>query len=135
MTLLELYQRAEHQGIEVDDIRTKKLISASFPEGWIMLDSSKISSSCEEKVILAHELGHCETGSFYNVKSRCDTRGRHERRADKQAIAMLIPEEDFFKAVKNGYCECWELAEYFDVTCEFMYKAMDYYNQKRMASG
>jgi hypothetical protein len=131
MTLLELYQRAEHQGIEVDDFRTKEIISASFPEGWIMLDSSKISSNCEEKVILAHELGHCETGSFYNVKSRCDTRGRHERRADKRAISMLVPEE----AIKRGYCKCWELADYFEVTCEFMYKAMEYYREKELASG
>lgn len=132
MTLTELYERAESQGIEVDDFRMRKLTSVSFPQGWIVMDSSKIKSPTEEKALLAHELGHCETGSFYNVKSRCDTKGRHERRADARAISMLVPEDMFFKKIKKGYTECWELAEEFDVPCEFMQKAMDYYYPKYM---
>jgi len=31
---------------------------------------------------LAHELGHCECGAFYNRYSPFDLVGKHERRAD-----------------------------------------------------
>lgn len=40
-------------------------------------------SSVDEKEALAHELGHCEYGGFYNRHSKYDIRAKAERRADK----------------------------------------------------
>ena len=37
---------------------------------------------------LAHELGHCCTGSFYNQWATADCRRRHENVADKWAIQV-----------------------------------------------
>ncbi len=53
--------------------------------------------------------------------------GTHERRADKQAIKMLVPRDELEDAVQCGYTELWELAEYFDVTEELMHKAVCWY--------
>lgn len=127
MTLLDLYRRTEQEGVEVDYFPMREIKSVSFPEGWIAIDVDKMRNSQEEKVYLAHELGHCETGSFYNVHSPLDVREKHERRADKQAIKMLIPEDELEEAVQCGYTELWELAEYFDVTEELMRKAVCWY--------
>ena len=41
--------------------------------------------------LFAHELGHCETGSFYNRYAKLDVRQQHENRADKWAIRRLVP--------------------------------------------
>lgn len=81
----------------------------------------------QEREALAHELGHCEYGGFYNRYSKYDIRAKAERRADKWAFARLVPYGQLMQAVRHGVTEVWELAELFDVSCEFMRRAVDYY--------
>lgn len=133
MTLDELYIYAEDREIEVDDFSMRELVSASFPEGWIAIDTKKIKTKAEEKITLAHEVGHCETGSFYNIHSPYDLREKHERRANVWSYKTLIPHEELLAAIKQGITEIWELAEYFGVPCEFMQKAAEYWRQIEMA--
>ena len=86
----------------------------------------------EKKACLAHELGHCETGSFYNVHSSLELRSRYESRADRWAIKRLIPRDELVRAVRSGLREIWQLAEHFDVPYDFMQKAIDYYKCPRI---
>lgn len=130
MTLNDLYTRAERQKIDVDDVPMRAVASASFPNKWIVMDSSKLETMAAEKVALAHELGHIETGSFYNIYSPFDLRAKHERHADQRAIQMLVPNDALINAIKGGITEPWELAEYFEVTESFIRKAMLYYQTK-----
>lgn len=81
----------------------------------------------QEREALAHELGHCEYGGFYNRYSRYDIRAKAERRADKWAFARLVPYGRLMQAVRHGVTEVWDLAELFDVSCEFMQRAITYY--------
>lgn len=133
MTLDELYERAQQQGIEIDNFAMREIVSVSFPENWIAIDTRKIKTRAEEKVVLAHEIGHCETGSFYNIHSPFDLRERHEYKANKRSYQILIPYAELKAAVKKGLTEIWELAEYFDVPCEYMQKAAEYWRQVEMA--
>ncbi len=84
-------------------------------------------AAAEEVVCLAHELGHCETGSFYNQKNIYDRWGRHEYRANKWAIKRCVPKNELETAIRAGFTEPWELAELFEVTEAFMRKALFYY--------
>ena len=61
---------------------------------YIAMDPWWLRTLAEEKTKLAHELGHCETGSFYNRYAKLDLRQKHENRADKWAIQHLIPRRD-----------------------------------------
>ena len=133
MTLDELYDRAQQQGIEIDNFAMREIVSVSFPENWIAIDTRKIKTRAEEKVVLAHEIGHCETGSFYNIHSPFDLRERHEYKANKRSYQILSPHAELKAAVKKGLTEIWELAEYFDVPCEYMQKAAEYWRQVEMA--
>ena len=81
------------------------------------------------RVQLAHELGHCKRGAFYNLYSPFDIRSRHERRADEWAIRRLVPLSALKKAAKRGIIEAWEIAEEFGVTVQFAQKAIDYYRE------
>ena len=81
----------------------------------------------QEREALAHELGHCEYGGFYNRYSRYDIRAKAERRADKWAFARLVPYGRLMQAVRHGVTDVWDLAELFDVSCEFMHRAIAYY--------
>lgn len=128
--LTDLYMRAEKQGIEIDNFPMRQIVSVSFPEGWIAIDMLKIESTRAEKVHLAHEIGHIETGSFYNIYSKFDIRARHERRADKRAAELLVPCDKLQEAFRSGVCEVWALAEHFEVTEEFMRKAIDLYTNQ-----
>ena len=85
------------------------------------------TTAAEERVFLAHELGHCETLSFYDLEAPLTVREKCERKADRWAIAHLVPKRDYLAALRAGYTELWRLADYFEVTPEFMEKAVEYY--------
>lgn len=137
--VLHLYQFAEENGIPVYWFNLDQAESLSFcgPEGEcaIAMNPWHLPSVAEEKVKLAHELGHCETGSFYNKYAALDIREKHEHRADKWAIEHLVPAADLRQAAREGHTELWDLAEYFDVTEDFMQKAVWYHRHGNLAVG
>lgn len=132
-TLLDLYKTAERNGVEVMSIDTSVTKSMSLVSEcdnyYIGINPFMLESDIEEAMCLAHELGHCMTGSFYNRYSKLDIRAKHERRADKWAIKKLVPKDELRMAVKSGRESRYELAEHFNVTEDFMQKVLDYYNQ------
>ena len=134
MTLFRLCQLAEQFGIEIDYFTMRDTKSLAMPQGWIALDTDHIENTTETKICLAHEMGHIETNSFYNVHSPLDVRQKHENRANKWAIKQLITEEELDEAVANGHTEIWDLADYFDVTEEFMRKAVCLYTYGNLAT-
>ena len=128
---MNLYRIAEQQNIDVltYPMAENESISIMLPNGkcYIGMDKSVREDSAEERVHLGHELGHCVTGAFYNAYAAADIRQKHENRADKWAIRQLIPHDKLTQAVETGITEPWELADLFDVTVQFMLKAMCYY--------
>ena len=81
----------------------------------------------EEKTYLAHELGHCEYGGFYNYHSRYATRAKAENKANRWAYIHVLPLPEIQQAMAKGNRTIWELAEYFGVTESFMRDAIDFY--------
>ena len=81
----------------------------------------------QEKEALAHELGHWDERGCYTRSSKYALRAKAERRADKWAFARLVPYGQLMQAVRHGVTEVWDLAELFDVSCEFMQRAIAYY--------
>lgn len=126
----DLYVYAESHGIETDYFKTKYAPALSVlidGEMCIAINPAMIESTADEKVKLAHEIGHCETGSFYNRRSPNEIIKKCENRAVKWAIKKLIPKDELEKAVKNGIIEFWDLAEHFNVTEDFVRKAILFY--------
>ncbi len=135
--LLDLYREAEEYGIEIDwfSMEQAPSLSVTLPDErmCIALDPWKLDSIAFETTALAHELGHCCTGSFYNLYAACDIRQKHENRADKWAIEHLIGRDAFWNAVRNGKTEIWELADFFGVTEDFMRRAACWYQNGNLA--
>lgn len=131
MELLELYQLADAEHIPVYsfDLPQTQSLSLMNNDGScaVAIDPFGLNSTKDEKVRLAHELGHCVTGSFYNRYSDFDIKAKSEWKADKWAIKKLIPKDELPAAFEQGYAEPWDLAEYFNVTEEFIIKAVNYY--------
>ena len=133
---LDLYAYAERRNIDVDWIPMRRATSLSVPLGdgyAIALDPWKLGTLAQETVCLAHELGHCETGSFYNQYAALDVRQRHENRADKWAICRLVPAEELDAAIADGCDTIPALADRFGVTEPFMKKAVCWYAHGNLA--
>lgn len=137
MKLQALYEFAEQENIEVLVYPMPENGSMSImDEGGncvIGMDESIRDGAEQERVHLGHELGHCVTGSFYNRYAAVDSRLRHEHRANKWAITKLIPVEALDDAVAEGCTELWDLAERFEVTEDFMKKAVCWYVHGNLA--
>jgi hypothetical protein len=131
MQTSSLYDLAKEQNIEVLSYPMPENASMSvmLEDGscFIGMDASVRDGGVRERVHLSHELGHCVTGSFYNIHAAVDCRRRHENRADKWAIQALIPVEELDDAIARGCTEVWELAEHFQVTEDFIRKAVCLY--------
>lgn len=125
----ELYEIAEKGGTEIIccSLPNACSVSVETPAGgcFIGIDPFEIETTAEERVHLAHEIGHCETLSFYNTYSPLEIREKHEKRADRWAALRLVPVRELTEALAHGINEIWSLAEYFDVTEEFMRKAIE----------
>ena len=138
MEILALYDLAKQQNIEVIQypMSINGSMSIMLEDGscYIGIDKSVQDGGVQERVHLSHEIGHCATGSFYNIHAAIDHRQRHENRADKWAIQQLITVDDLDEAVAQGYTEIWELAEHFGVTEDFVKKAVCYYVHGNVAT-
>ncbi|MDE7243788.1 MAG: ImmA/IrrE family metallo-endopeptidase [Oscillospiraceae bacterium] len=136
--LLDLYNYAEERGTGVYWFTLEYAESLSYcdPDGdcFVALDPGHLYTLAEEKVKLSHELGHCETGSFYNRYAACEVREKHENRADKWAIERVVGREELNAAVASGHTELWDLADFFGVTEEFMRKAVCWYKNGNLAT-
>ncbi|MBP3305268.1 MAG: ImmA/IrrE family metallo-endopeptidase [Oscillospiraceae bacterium] len=138
MEVSRLYDLAKQHNIEVIECSLPQNGSLSLMDEngkcYIGMDESVMDGDALERVHMAHELGHCETGSFYSIHTAVDCRRRHENRADKWAVRHLITESDLDLAVADGHTEIWDLADHFGVTEQFMRKAVCYYVHGNMAA-
>lgn len=132
-----LYRIAAEENIEVLSFPLEETGSMSVMDGgrcFIGMDDSVMDSGPKERVHLSHELGHCLTGSFYNRYAAVDCRQRHENRANKWAIRKLISAGQLDDAVAEGCVTLWDLAEHFQVTEQFMKKAVCLYTYGNVAA-
>lgn len=97
----------------------------------VIFDYSKIDNTALLMVCTAHEIGHCETGSFYTPKS-LELRERMEYRANKWAIKKLAPKDEMIKAMEKGNTEIWQLADFFGITEEMVKYAMWVYFDRQV---
>ncbi len=138
MELQNLYAFAKQQNIEVLPFSLPETGSLSVMtdagDCFIAMDDAIRDGDVQERVHLGHEIGHCVTGSFYNIHAAVDCRQRHENRADKWAVQNLIPVEELDNAIAEGCTEVWELADRFGVTEEFIRKTVCYYVHGNMAA-
>ncbi|MGG1598524.1 ImmA/IrrE family metallo-endopeptidase [Paenibacillus naphthalenovorans] len=124
---LSLLNIAEKQGIVVEYWDFTPPLEAVY---WVHSDlpphigiSNKIVSNRSYfRCILAEEIGHhfTTTGNaiprtYFHYRDRLEV-SKAEYQALKWASLYLMPSHKLINAIKKGVQECWEFAEYFDVT-------------------
>ena len=129
--LCSLYDLAEQDNIDVAwfPLQADRSMAIQMADGScaIAIDPWKMETLADEATSLGHELGHCETGSFYNPFAALDVRQKHENRADKWAIQHLVPRDELSKALAAGHRDTWDLADCFNVSEQLIKKALCFY--------
>lgn len=135
--LRELYRMANDDNIEIYCFKMNAAESMTITNDnqnyYIAIDPMKLKSVADEKYKLAHELGHCETGSLYSRNCLYEIRERLEWKAEKWAIKELAPKMDLYTLYRCGYTEPWEIAEQMNLPEDFIRKAMAYYHEQELA--
>lgn len=116
-----------------DNLKVKELSFTGFKglcKGDKIGISKYIETSTEKACILAEELGHHHT-TVGNILDLSQVQNRkQERQARNWAYNEMMGLCGLIKAYKHGCRECHEIAEYLDVTEEFLCDAIECYRDK-----
>ena len=85
-----------------------------------------MQNTADARTHLAHKLGHCMTGAFYNIGADIITRRKAEYKAEKWAVLKCVPKAELSALLKQGYSN-YELAEYFGISETLIISAIKFY--------
>lgn len=130
-TLNDLYHSTERESVDViNNFPLHRIKSLTiYDDCSIGIAIKQGLSAQEERVVLAHELGHYYTGTYYQIFSPFELISRYEYRADACMLPELIPPDELVSCLEDGL-ELWELAEEFDVPEQTIERVIDIYRRK-----
>ena len=132
MNVLDMYKMAEKEHIDILDYKwtnTKARIFEIDNSYSIALDREQLENSIEEKEILAEELGHYYCNALYYIDSDKIFKDKCEYRARKWAYSVLVPFNKLKEKIIQGF-NLYDLAEYFNVDCNYMNECINFYTEK-----
>lgn len=119
----------QSKDIEVIEMNFRGTLKGLYANNTIAI-SSKIETEKEKLCILAEELGHHYT-SYGNILDQKDIRNiKQEKKARNWGYERLVGIIDLISAYKKGARGRHEIAEYLNVTEEFLEKAIEHYKEK-----
>lgn len=129
MTYEDLQKEAEQQGVDIYEKTLRQRIKGLYADNIIWINRY-IPTNKEKACVLAEELGHYYT-SYGDILDQTKIINRkQEKRARNWAYEKLIP---LHKLIEAYECRCrnrFELAEYLDVTEDFLEAALKHYKEK-----
>lgn len=134
MNLKELYTLLEQKGIATHtiDCPLSKAISLNFNgTKFIGMDPSVLKNEYDERLVLAHEVGHALTDAYYTKRDNPVFVARMENRANKKTVEMLVPKNKL-DAVLDEHSTVYDLSQYFSVPEEIIKKAFWLYYKKQI---
>lgn len=81
----------------------------------------------EKKCILAEELNHYYYDATYKYNSNKILVDKAEYKAKKYTYKLLVPIEKLKENIKTGLTSIEDLADFFEVSYEFMFNCLNYY--------
>lgn len=138
MELLDLYSFTERNNIKIMsyNLETLNAVTIKLDKYFIGINKNIIKSEKAEKLILAHEIGHCMTDHFYFLKDINNPLYKQniekaEREADDYAISLLVSPEEIIQA-QNKFNNDAEIAEELNISITLLRKAVGYYKRKNL---
>lgn len=132
MDTLNLYKIIDKEKIDVANYKWTNAKARIFEienNYYIGIDYSKIDNSIEEKEVLAEELGHYYCNALYYIDSDTNFKSKCELRAKKWSFSVLVPLQKLKEKIAQGL-SLYDLADYFDVDCNYMNECINFYTEK-----
>ncbi|WP_366927932.1 hypothetical protein [Clostridium sp.] len=125
----ELVCEAQESDVEVIEINFKGNLKGLYSQNTIAIDS-KLETNKEKRCVLAEELGHHHT-SFGNILSTKDIRNvKQEKFARNWGYEKLVGIIDIINAFKANARNRCDMAEYLNVTEDFLDASIQHYREK-----
>ena len=135
--LNDLYNELEQYNIPVVKVDFQKKKAGIITDGVdtvIAVDYKKIENSKEEKMIIAEEKAHYETGALYPLNADKTTMDKMEYKANKKVYNELIPFSKL-KEMCEKHFSISELSDYFGspiqdvLIAQFLYNNIENYKE------
>lgn len=127
---MEQYERLElhAKNISIRKMEMPEGLDGLYYDGNIILDKSL---SYKQRVeILAEELGHYYTSSG-DIRNYKDIRNmKQEVKARRFGYELIVTLDGIIDAFKQNIKNVYELADFFEVTTDYIYKAIEHYKMK-----
>lgn len=117
------------QEIEVFEKKMPSKLKGLYGDNVILINKN-IPTTIEKACILAEELGHHFTSIGNILDQKKIENIKQEKRARNWAYEKLVPLKSIIKAHRLGIQNRFELADYMDVTEEFLDSALKRYQEK-----
>ncbi|SJZ38428.1 ImmA/IrrE family metallo-endopeptidase [Garciella nitratireducens] len=122
----ELIKLINNEELEVVELPMEGRIKGLYADNIIAINKN-LNTTTEKVCVLAEELGHYYTSAGDILdQSKLENR-KQEKRARRWAVDKLIRVEDFIDAFKAGVQNRSELAEFLDVSENFIEIALDHF--------
>lgn len=137
MDLMQLYGYAEQKGIIVAPwkIDNRKACAIKMGRNYhILMNDCLIDGERDERVVLAHELGHCRSDRMYYLQDYCNPLykaniAKAERKAKDEACRLLVSPDELKKALRENDTE-YAAAESLDIDLFTFRDVVEYYQTK-----
>lgn len=137
MDLMQLYGYAEQKGIIVAPwkIDNRKACAIKMKREYhILMNDCLIDGERDERVVLAHELGHCRSDRMYYLQDYCNPLykaniAKAERKAKDEACRLLVSPDELKKALRENDTE-YAAAESLDIDLFTFRDVVEYYRIK-----
>lgn len=125
----DLINEIEKDGVEVIEMKFKGTAKGYYCDNIIAISSNN-KSNAERYSTLAEEIGHHYT-TYGNISDQKDVRNRkQEKRARNYACERIVGIIELINAFEAGIRGRYELAEYLNVTEEFLEYSIQHYREK-----
>lgn len=124
-----LLVEATHLGIDTYEKQMSHRIKGLYANNVIWINKN-METSYEKGCILAEELGHYHTSSGDIINQNIIQNRKQEKVARSWAYKKLIPLSKIIQAHKEGIRNRYELAQYLEITEEFLDNAIKRYKEK-----
>lgn len=129
LTYENVINQAEHLGLFIYEKKMPYKLKGLYADNVICINKS-LPTTTDKKCVAVEEIGHHETSSGDILDQAVLSNRKQEQRAKAWGYEYLIPLNRIVEAGQAGVEGKHDVAEYLNVTEEFLQNTIEYYQRK-----
>ncbi|WP_333860136.1 ImmA/IrrE family metallo-endopeptidase [Clostridium sp.] len=125
----DLINEASKEGVNVIEMNFKGKSKGYYLDNVIAINA-KLETTAEKRCTLIEEIGHLKTSSGNILDAKNTSNRKQEKRARNWAYEKLAGIISIVTAFEKGIRSKYDLAEYLNITENFLEEAIQHYREK-----